>query len=79
VTPGARRNELGDVADGRLRVRITAPALDGRANDGLVRFLAAALGTRRGDVQVVAGGRSRRKRLRLTGVTLAEAKRRLGL
>jgi len=79
VTPGAPRSELAGEADGRLRVRLAAPAVEGRANDELVRFVAAQLEVRRGDVQVVAGGRSRRKRLRVTGVTLPEARRRLGL
>ena len=60
-------------------MRLAAPAVEGRANDELVRFVAAALEVRRGDVQVVAGERSRRKRLRVTGVTLPEARRRLGL
>lgn len=79
MTPGARRSELTGQADGRLRIRLAAPAVEGRANDELVRFVAEALDVRRGDVQVVAGERSRRKRLRLTGVTLPEARRRLGL
>jgi uncharacterized protein len=79
VTPGARRSELAGVADGRLRVRLAAPALEGRANDELVRFLARELGLRRDEVRVVAGGRSRRKLIHLSGVTLPEAGRRLGL
>jgi len=79
VTPGARRSELAGVADGRLRVRLAAPPVEGRANEALVRFLAELLGVSREDVTVVAGGRSRRKLLRLTGVTVPEARRRLGL
>ncbi len=79
MTPGARRSELGGVADGRLRVRLAAPPVEGRANEALVRYLAGVLGVRRDDVTVVAGGRSRRKLLHLTGVTLPEARRRLGL
>ena len=67
------------VADGRLRVRLAAPAVEGRANDELIRFLAERLGVRRRDVRVAAGTRSRRKLVRVTGVTLAEAKHRLGL
>ncbi len=79
MTPGARRSELAGVADGRLRVRLAAPPVEGRANEALVRYLADLLGVRRDDVTVVAGGRSRRKLLHLTGVTLPEARRRLGL
>ena len=79
VTPGARHSEVTGVADERLRVRLAAPAIEGRANDELIRFMARELGVRRDDVTVVAGGRSRRKLLHLSGVTLPEARRRLGL
>ena len=70
---------MSGVADDRLRVRLAAPALEGRANDELLRFLARELGVRRDDVTVVSGGRARRKLLRITGVTLPEARHRLGL
>ena len=79
MTPGARSSEVTGVADDRLRVRLAARAIEGRANDELIRFLARELGVRRDDVTVVAGGRSRRKLLHLHGVTLLEARRRLGL
>lgn len=79
MTPGARRSEVIGVADERLRVRLAAPAHEGRANDELLRFLSRELGLRRDDVTVVAGGKSRRKLLHLRGVTLLEARRRLGL
>jgi uncharacterized protein len=79
VTPGARRTEIGEVAGGRLRVRVAAPAAEGRANDELLRHLALILGAPRAAVTLVAGARSRRKLLHLTGVNLDEARRRLGL
>jgi len=79
VTPGARRSELAGVADGRLRVRLAAPASEGRANDELIRYLSRALGVRRRDVTLVAGVRSRRKLLHLSGVNRDEARRRLAL
>lgn len=79
ASPGARRSEVTGVADGRLKVRLAAPALDGRANRELVRWLAEALGLRRTGVELVSGEHARRKTIRLTGVTLAEARRRLGL
>lgn len=79
MTPGARRSEFAGVADGRLRVRLAAPPAEGRANAELVRLLAKQLGIPREAVGLAAGGRSRRKLVRLTGVTLDEAQRRLGL
>jgi uncharacterized protein YggU (UPF0235/DUF167 family) len=60
-------------------VRLAAPAAEGRANAELVRFLAEELRVPRGAVTLGAGGRSRRKLVRLTGVTLDDARSRLGL
>lgn len=79
MTPGARRSELVGVADGRLRVRLAAPPREGRANDELIRFLAATLGVPRRNVVLVAGDRSRGKLVHLSGVTQPDAERRLGL
>jgi uncharacterized protein (TIGR00251 family) len=79
VTPGARGSELAGEADGRLRIRLAAPPAEGRANAELVRFLAELLGIPRGAVSIAAGGRSRRKLVSLSGVTLEDARRRLGL
>jgi uncharacterized protein (TIGR00251 family) len=79
VTPGAKHSEIIGVADDRLRVRLAARAVEGRANDELIRFLARELGVRRDEVIVAAGARSRRKLLRVHGVTIPEARRRLGL
>ena len=79
VVPGAQRSQVIGVADGRLRLRLAARAAEGRANDELVRYLAGLLGVRRDDVRVATGVRSRRKLVRVSGVTLADAQRRLGL
>ena len=79
ASPGARRSELAGVAEGRLRVRLAAPAHEGRANAELVRFLAALLDVPKGAVTVAAGASSRRKLVRISGLTVDEARRRLRL
>jgi len=79
VTPGAPRSEVAGVADGRLRMRLAAPAHEGKANAELVRLVAETLGVRRRQVDVATGATSRRKLLRVHGVTLEEARRRLRL
>jgi len=61
VQPGAKRSEVAGLHGDRLKVRIAAPALDGRANDALERHLADALGVPRSAVRVVKGERSRDK------------------
>ena len=77
--PGARRSEIVGVADGRLRVRLAAPAADGRANRELRRFLATALGVPPSAVALLQGETSRRKVVRVTGVEPGAAARALGL
>jgi uncharacterized protein (TIGR00251 family) len=67
------------VADGRLRVKVGAPALEGRANRELCRFIARELGVPRTRVQVTAGETSRRKTVLIAGLGVAEARLRLGL
>jgi uncharacterized protein (TIGR00251 family) len=59
--PGAKRSEVAGLHGDRLKVRIGAPALDGRANAALERHLADALGVPRSAVRVVKGERSRDK------------------
>lgn len=79
VTPGASRSEIAGVADGRLRLRLAASAHEGKANAELVVFMARLLGVPRRDVSLVAGASGRRKLLRVHGLELDEARRRLRL
>ena len=67
VQPGAKRSEVAGLHGDRLKIRIAAPALDGRANDALVAFLAGELGVARGRVAVARGERSRDKLVAVTG------------
>ena len=61
VTPNGRRSEVIDTAGNRLRIRLAAPAVEGRANDELTRLLSALFGVRRSAVRIVAGARAREK------------------
>lgn len=66
------------VADGCLRVRLAAPAREGKANDALAGLLAGVLGVRRKDVMLVAGASGRRKLVRVRGIDLTAARQKLG-
>jgi hypothetical protein len=68
VTPNGRRSEVLDATGDRLRVRIAAPAVDGKANDELVRLVAEVFGVRRSAVTIVAGQRARMKTVVIKGV-----------
>ena len=72
VQPRASRARLGPMHDGRLKVAVTAPPVDGEANAAVIELLAKELGVARGAIEVIAGASSRRKRLRIEGVTLAQ-------
>lgn len=77
VSPGAGRSAIvGRMADGRLKVRVGAPAEDGRANRALVELLAASLGVDRRAVRLVAGQGGRDKIVEVAAP--AERVRRLG-
>ena len=68
VQTRARLDELVGVRDGVLVARVSAPALQGRANQALCRLIAAQLGVRRSQVSIVRGERSRDKLVRVQGV-----------
>jgi uncharacterized protein (TIGR00251 family) len=63
VIPNARRTEAVGLHDGCLRVRLHAPAIEGRANEALVEWLADGLRLPRRAVVLQQGASSRRKRL----------------
>jgi uncharacterized protein (TIGR00251 family) len=63
VIPTAKRTEARELHDGDLRVRLQAPALEGRANEALVAWLAKELGLAKRQVSLVRGDTSRRKRV----------------
>ena len=54
---------------GAIRIRLQAPAADGRANEALIAFLAQLLNTPEGAVRILSGDRSRIKRVEIRGVT----------
>ena len=73
LQPRARRDEIVGERAGSLLVRVSAPPLDGRANDALCRLLAKAAGVAPGRASVVRGAAARDKLVRLEGVRAADA------
>ena len=68
VQPGAKQDAvMGVVAGGVLRVRLKAPAIEGRANDALCTFLAELLGTAKSRVEILKGGSGRLKQVAVRG------------
>jgi uncharacterized protein (TIGR00251 family) len=73
VVPGSSTNKVVASEGGVLRVKLTAPAVEGRANQALIAFLAKRLGVPKGKVTIVSGLFSRVKRVRVEGVSETEA------
>jgi uncharacterized protein len=69
VIPRAKKNEVaGLMEDGSIRIRITAPPVEGAANQALVEYLAELLGIHRNQIEIVAGLSSERKLVSLLGI-----------
>jgi uncharacterized protein (TIGR00251 family) len=79
VIPNAPRDEVSGWLGGALKVKVHAPALDGRANAALAEFLASQLGLPRRAVVLVRGEKSRHKAMRIDGMSLEEVRDRLGV
>jgi hypothetical protein len=69
VQPRASKDEIAGEMGGALKVRLRAPAVEGRANEALVEFLAKLLKRPRSAVRILSGERSRTKRIEINGVT----------
>ncbi len=79
LQPRASRDELIAIRDGVLIARVTAPALQGRANRALCRMLAERLDVAPSRVVLARGERSREKLIEIDGIEQAELEPRLGL
>jgi uncharacterized protein len=77
VQPRASRDEILGWRDGVLRVRVTAPPVDGGANAAVVALVAGALGVKVSAVRLVRGERARDKVVSVAGLTDGEVRDRL--
>jgi uncharacterized protein len=69
LQPRASRDEISGVVDSALKIRLTAPAVENRANEALREFLGALLKRPKSAVRILSGDRSRTKRIEIRGVT----------
>jgi uncharacterized protein (TIGR00251 family) len=70
--PGARKNGVTGVHADAVKIALTAPPVDEKANEALIAFLAEALHMPRARVSLVAGATSRAKMVRISGKSAAE-------
>ena len=75
--PNAPKNEVVGWLGDSLKVKVHAPALEGRANEELCEFIADVLKVPRRSVRVAVGDKSRQKLLQIDGLSLPDVKQRL--
>jgi hypothetical protein len=79
VHPRAKKNAItGEVGDA-LKVALTAPPVDGKANAACIEFFAKLLNVPRSSVTIASGQSSRNKVIRVAGLSVEEVRRRLGV
>jgi hypothetical protein len=67
LQPRASKNEIGSPLGDELKIKVTAPPVDGAANQALVELLAEKLNCSRGKIEILRGHKSRHKVLQLHG------------
>jgi uncharacterized protein (TIGR00251 family) len=77
VHPRARRNAITGEVGEAVKVSLTTPPVDGRANDACIHFLAEVLNVPRSSVSIAAGLSSRKKVVRVAGLSAAQVRERL--
>ena len=68
IQPKSSRDKIAGIRDGRLKIKIAAPPVDGKANERLISFMAKTLGVPKSGVEIVNGKTSKLKTLRVAGI-----------
>jgi len=79
VHPRAKKNAITGAVGDALKVALTAPPIEGRANEACIEFFAKLLNVPRSSITIAAGQSSRRKVIRVAGLSAEELRRRLGV
>ena len=70
VLPRSSRNQIVGIEAGVLKIKLTAPPVEGKANKALVQFLAKIMGVPKKDIEIISGQRSTDKTIRVPGHAL---------
>jgi len=77
VQPRASRNELAGLHDGALKLRLTTPPVDGKANRAVLVFLAKLLGLPKSSLSLVSGQKNRSKQICVHGLSENQVRQKL--
>jgi uncharacterized protein len=78
VTPRASRNQVIGLDHGAIKIKLTAPPVEGAANAALIEFVAEWLGVRKSAVSIAGGDKSRHKLVHVRGLTAEAVYKKLG-
>ncbi|HVN71259.1 MAG TPA: DUF167 domain-containing protein [Desulfomonilia bacterium] len=79
VHPNSSREGIGEIRDDCLTIYLNAPAVEGKANSALIKFLSKGIGVAKSRVSIVKGGKSRNKLVAVEGKRPEEIARTLGI
>jgi hypothetical protein len=79
IQPRASKNGIMRMEDGSLKIRLTAPPVDGAANEALIAYLSEALAISKSSIEIVSGHTAREKRIRICGVNKEDIDRLLNV
>jgi uncharacterized protein (TIGR00251 family) len=79
IHPRAKKDAITGTLGGALKVSLTAPPIDGKANDACIEFFAKLLQVPRSSVTIASGRTSRGKLIRVSGLSAEEVRRRIGI
>lgn len=77
VVPRASRNTIAGIQDGAVRIRLTAPPVEGAANEALISFLSSVLRVPKRDIELVSGQTAPNKVVSVSGLSAEEVEARL--
>ena len=72
VNPHASRAEIAGIRDGILKVKVTAPPVDGAANEACIKLLAKELGLKKSQMEIFTGAKGRKKTIQVKDITRSE-------
>jgi uncharacterized protein len=77
IVPNAKRNEVVGEYGEAVKIKVAAPAVEGKANEAVLEYLAEKLGIHRRDIALISGEKSRDKIVEVPDLDSAEARKRL--
>lgn len=68
IQPGSSKDQIIGLHNGRLKIKISAPPVGGKANQNLIEFIAKALGVSKSKIEIVKGRTSKLKTLKISAI-----------